>query len=155
MHLTNAKQRLGGFRRALKEAKLRLAPEYIQKTTFDKQGGYSKALVLLRLIPRPTAIFAGNDMIALGALLAIREAGLRCPHDISIMGFDDLDLAETTNPALSSVSQSGYQLGTMAARILVDRIQGDTGPAKHIVLETSLKLRDSTAPPAPSPGRSR
>jgi DNA-binding LacI/PurR family transcriptional regulator len=155
MHLTNAKQRLGGFRRALKEAKLRLAPEYVQMTTFDKQGGYSKALVLLRLIPRPTAIFAGNDMIALGALLAIREAGLRCPHDISIMGFDDLDLAETTNPALSSVSQSGYQLGTMAASILLDRIQGDTGPAKHIVLETSLKLRDSIAPPAPSPQRSR
>jgi DNA-binding LacI/PurR family transcriptional regulator len=147
LHLTNAKERLGGFRRAMKEAKLHLAPEYVQETTFDKQGGYAKTLILLRLIPRPTAIFAGNDMIALGILLAIREAGLRCPQDISIMGFDDLDLAETTNPALSSVSQSGYQLGTTAARILLDRIEGDTGPAKHIVLETSLKLRDSVAPP--------
>ncbi len=147
MHLTNAKQRVSGFKRALKEAKLPLAPEYVQETTFDKHGGYSKAMILLRLIPRPTAIFAGNDMIALGVLLAMREAGLRCPHDISIMGFDDLDLAETTNPALSSVSQSGYQLGTTAARILLDRIEGDTGPAKHIVLETSLKLRDSIAPP--------
>jgi DNA-binding LacI/PurR family transcriptional regulator len=155
MHLTNANQRLGGFKRALKEAKLHIAPDYVQKTTFDKQGGYSKTLVLLRLIPRPTAIFAGNDMIALGALLAIREAGLGCPQDISIMGFDDLDLAEMTNPALSSVSQSGYQLGTTAARILLDRIQGDTGPAKHFVLETSLKLRDSIAPPAPSPQRSK
>src|ERR1700677_1006234 len=147
MHLTNAKQRLGGFRRALKESNLHVAPDYVQKTTFDKQGGYSKTLVLLRLIPRPTAIFAGNDMIALGALLAIREAGLRCPQDISIMGFDDLDLAEMTNPALSSVSQSGYQLGTTAARILLDRIQGDTGPAKHVILKTSLKLRQSVAPP--------
>lgn len=155
MHLTNAKQRLGGFKRALKEAKLHIAPDYVQKATFDKQGGYSMTLVLLRLIPRPTAIFAGNDMIALGALLAIREAGLRCPQDISIMGFDDLDLAEMTNPALSSVSQSGYQLGTTAARILLDRIQGDTGPAKHFVLETSLKLRDSIAPPAPSLQRSK
>jgi len=54
-------------------------------------------------------------MIALGALLAIREAGLRCPEDVSLMGFDDLDLAETTNPSLSSVSQSGYQLGTASA----------------------------------------
>ena len=155
MHLTNAKQRLGGFKRALKEANLHIAPDYVQKTTFDKQGGYSKTLVLLRLIPRPTAIFAGNDMIALGALLAIREAGLRCPQDISIMGFDDLDLAEMTNPALSSVSQSGYQLGTTAARILLDRIQGDTGPAKHFILETSLRLRDSIAPPAPSQPRSK
>ncbi|MGB7264457.1 MAG: LacI family DNA-binding transcriptional regulator [Terracidiphilus sp.] len=147
LHLTNAKERLDGFKRAVREARLRLAPEYIQETTFDKQGGHSKTLVLLRLLPRPTAIFAGNDMIALGALLAIREAGLRCPEDVSLMGFDDLDLAETTNPSLSSVSQSGYQLGTTAARILLDRLGGDKSPAKHLVLPTSLKLRHSVAPP--------
>jgi LacI family transcriptional regulator len=131
----------------MREAKLTLLPEYVQETTFDKRGGHSKTLTLLKLIPRPTAIFAGNDMIALGSLLAIREAGLRCPKDISLMGFDDLDLGETTNPALSSVSQSGYQLGTTAARILLDRIAGDTGPARHVVLETSLNIRLSTARP--------
>jgi LacI family transcriptional regulator len=123
-------------------------PEYVQETTFDKRGGYSKTLVLLRLIPRPTAIFVGNDMIALGSLLAIREAGLSCPKDISLIGFDDLDLGETTDPALCSVSQSGYQLGTAAARILLDRIAGDIGPARHVVLETSLNLRNSVAAPA-------
>jgi LacI family transcriptional regulator, galactose operon repressor len=149
LHLTNAKERLEGFRRAMKEAKLPLAPEYIQETGFDKQGGYSKTHVLLRLIPPPTAILAGNDMIALGALLAVRESGLRCPEDISIIGFDDLDLGETTNPSLSSVSQSGYQLGTTAARLLLDRKEGDASPAKHIVLKTVLKLRDSVAPPLP------
>jgi LacI family transcriptional regulator len=147
LHLTNAKDRFAGFKRALREAKLHLAPEYAQETTFDKQGGYSKTNILLRLIPRPTAIFAGNDLIALGALLAIREAGLRCPEDVSIMGFDDLDLADTTNPSLSSVSQSGYQLGTSAARILLDRLEGDKSPAKHLILETSLKLRNSTGAP--------
>jgi LacI family transcriptional regulator len=149
LHLTNAKERLEGFRRAMKEAKLPLTPEYIQETSFDKQGGYSKTHVLLRLIPPPTAIFAGNDMIALGALLAVRESGLRCPEDVSIIGFDDLDLCETTNPSLSSVSQSGYQLGTTAARLLLDRKEGDASPAKHIVLKTVLKLRDSVAPPPP------
>lgn len=148
LHLTNAQERLDGFRQAVKEARLPLAPEYVQETTFDKQGGASRAGLLLRLIPRPTAIFAGNDMIALGVLSAIREAGLRCPQDVSVMGFDDLELAETTNPALSSVSQSGYQLGSTAATIMLERIQGYTGPAKHIVLETSLKLRESVAPPA-------
>jgi len=151
LHLTNANDRLAGFRRALREAKLRLAPEYTQETTFDKQGGHSKALVLLRLIPRPTAIFAGNDMIALGALMAIRELGLGCPEDVSLIGFDDLDLAEATNPALTSVSQSGYQLGTAAASILVDRIRGNSGPIKHVVLQTQLKLRDSVAPPTEQP----
>jgi LacI family transcriptional regulator len=153
LHLTNAKERLDGFKRAIREAGLHLAPEYVQETTFNKQGGYTKALILLRLIPRPTAIFAGNDMIALGALIAIREVGLRCPEDVSLMGFDDLDLAETTNPALSSVSQSGYQLGTAAARILLDRLEGDNGPAKHLVLETSLKLRQSVASPPKEAGR--
>jgi LacI family transcriptional regulator len=90
-------------------------------------------------------------MIALGALLAVREAGLRCPEDVSIIGFDDLDLGETTNPSLSSVSQSGYQLGTTAARLLLDRREGDTSPAKHIVLETLLNLRNSVAPPPEAP----
>jgi DNA-binding LacI/PurR family transcriptional regulator len=152
LHLTNAQERLSGFKRAVREAKLHLSPEYVQEATFDKAGGFSKALVLLRLIPRPTAIVAGNDLIALGALLAIREAGLRCPEDVSLMGFDDLDLAEITNPSLSSVSQSGYQLGTTAARILLDRLEGDKGPAKHLVLPTSLKLRHSVAAPTVAPG---
>jgi LacI family transcriptional regulator len=147
LHFTNARDRLNGFKRAVREATLNIAPEYVQETTFDKRGGYSKAVTLLRLIPQPTAIFAGNDMIALGVLLAIREAGLRCPKDISLMGFDDLDLDETTNPALSSVSQSGYRLGATAAGILIERITGDSSPAKHIVLETSLTIRNSVAPP--------
>jgi DNA-binding LacI/PurR family transcriptional regulator len=155
LHLTNARERLNGFKQAMKEAKLQLAPEYMQETTFDKQGGASKARLLLRMIPRPTAIFAGNDMIALGVLTAIRDAGLRCPDDVSVMGFDDLDLAETTNPSLSSVSQSGYQLGATAARILLERIQGDAGPAKHLVLETSLRIRDSIAAPPSDPKAGR
>lgn len=147
LHLTNAQERLAGFKRAMHESRLDLAPEYAQETSFDKRGGHAKALILLRLIPRPTAIFAGNDMIALGALLAIREAGLRCPEDISLIGFDDLDLAEFTNPSLSSVSQSGYELGTTAARLLLERREGDKSPAKHLTLQTSLKLRHSVAPP--------
>src|SRR5258708_12226200 len=131
LHLTNAKERLGGFKRAVREAKLHLSPEYVQETSFDKSGGHSKALLLLRLIPPPTAIFAGNDMMALGALRAIREAGLRCPEDVSVIGFDNLDFAELTHPPLSSVSQSGYQLGTTAAHILIELLHGDQSPATH------------------------
>jgi LacI family transcriptional regulator len=147
LHLTNAKERLEGFQRATKEAKLVVPPEYIQEAAFDKQGGYQKTPVLLRLIPRPTAIFAGNDMIALGILLAIREAGLRCPDDVSVIGFDDLEFGEVTNPSLSSVSQSGYQLGSTAASLLLDRKDGLITSTKHVVLETVLKLRDSVSAP--------
>jgi LacI family transcriptional regulator len=149
-HLTNAQERLKGFKRALHEKKISIAPEYIQETTFDQHGGHAKTMLLLRMIPRPTVIFAGNDMIAFGALLAFREAGLRCPDDISLIGFDNLDLAEMTSPPLSSVSQPGYQMGTTAARMLIDRVRGDNGPAKHVVIETALKIRDSVAPPRSS-----
>ena len=69
------------------------------------------------------------------------------------MGFDDLDLAEATHPPLSSVSQSGYQLGTTAAHILIERLHGDQSPAKHIVLPTTLSLRGSVA--APPDGHAR
>lgn len=147
LHLTNARQRIEGFRRALSESKLSIAPEYVQETTFDRAGGYAKARLILKLLPAPTAIFAGNDMIALGVIQAIREFGLRCPEDVSVMGFDDLDFAELISPSLSSVSQSGYQLGAIAAGILMDRLKGDNGPPKHLVLETQLKIRDSVAAP--------
>jgi DNA-binding LacI/PurR family transcriptional regulator len=145
LHLTNARERLNGFKRAMQEAAIPVPPDYIQEATFDKQGGFQKSMILLRMLPRPTAFFVGNDMIALGVLLAIREMGLRCPQDVSVIGFDNLDFAETTSPSLSSVHQSGYQLGATAARIVLDRVSGDIGPARHCVLETELKVRESVA----------
>jgi DNA-binding LacI/PurR family transcriptional regulator len=131
IHLTNSQQRLDGFKRAADEYKIRIGREYIQETTFDRHGGYTKTGLLLRMIPRPTVIFAGNDLIAIGALLAVRDAGLHCPDDISIMGFDDL--------------------GIPAAGMLIDRIRGDSGPARHVVVKTALKLRHSIGPPPADP----
>jgi DNA-binding LacI/PurR family transcriptional regulator len=147
LHLTNAQQRVTGFRRALAEANISISPEYIQEATFERAGGHAKALLLLRMLPRPTAIFAGNDMIALGVFHAIRELGLGCPGDVSVIGFDDLDFAEFTSPSLSSVFQPGYQLGATAASMLLDRVKGAQGPPVHSVLQTQLKVRDSAAPP--------
>jgi len=147
LHLTNAQQRLAGFKRAVRQAGLTVNAEYVQEATFDKLGGHAKTMVLLRMLPRPTAIFAGNDMIALGVLLALRESGLQCPQDVSLIGFDDLDIAEMTNPQLSSVYQPGYQLGATAARLLLERVAGSTSAARHLVLETELKIRQSVAPP--------
>jgi len=80
-------------------------------------------------------------------LTAIREAGLSCPDDISVFGFDNQEFAELTNPSLSSVHQPGYQMGATAARLLLDRVSGDVQNPRHIVLETELKIRESVAPP--------
>lgn len=150
LHLTNSQDRLKGFKRALRRAGLDAGPGYLQETTFDRTGGYSKAKILLRMVPRPTAIMACNDMIALGALMAIREEGLRCPEDISIVGFDGLDLTEMTTPQLTSVYQSPYQLGAAAAQLALDRVAEKTSPVRRILLKTELKIRESVAPPPKS-----
>jgi len=155
LRLTNSQDRLKGFKRALRQAGLNAAPEYLQETTFDKSGGYSRTKILLRMVPRPTAIMACNDMIALGALQAIREAGLRCPEDTSLMGFDGLDMTEMTTPQLSSVYQSPYQLGATAAQLALDRVNEKNSPARKVVLKTELRIRESVAPPPTMEGASQ
>jgi DNA-binding LacI/PurR family transcriptional regulator len=147
LHLTNSQDRLNGFKRALRQAGLEAPPGYLQETTFDRAGGYAKAKILMRMVPRPTAILACNDMIALGALMAIRDEGLRCPEDISLVGFDGLDLTEITSPQLSSVYQSPYQLGAEAVQLALDRLERGIGPPRRVVLRTELKIRESVAPP--------
>jgi LacI family transcriptional regulator, galactose operon repressor len=150
MHLTNAVERLAGFQRALKEARVGIEPEYIQEARFDRHSGYEAAMRVLRLLPRPTAIFACNDLMAFGVLLAARELNLRCPEDLSVVGFDNLDFTEFTAPALTTVHQPGYQLGATAARRLVERIDGLKEPSKTIVLPTELKIRNSVVAPFPT-----
>jgi DNA-binding LacI/PurR family transcriptional regulator len=148
LHLTNAVERLKGFKRALSEAGVSIDPEYIQEAQFNRQSGYEAATRLLRMLPRPTAIFASNDLMAMGVLSAARELGIHCPEQLSIIGFDDLDFAEFTAPALTSVRQPGYQLGTTAARLLMERIDGSHSSPRKIVLPSELKIRHSVAPPS-------
>lgn len=144
MQGTSATERLAGFKRAMKEAKLSFLPEYIQESEFNRSSGQEKASYLLSLRTRPTAVFAANDLIAMGALKAAREAGLSCPDDISIFGFDNLEMDDGTMPSLSTVDQSISELGVRAAQIVVNRVAGDTSPAKRICIPTSLRLRGST-----------
>ena len=147
LHLTNSRDRLKGFQKALKRAGASLPAGYTQESSFDRAGGYAKTKILLRMIPRPTAILAFNDLIALGALLAIHEAKLHCPEDISLIGFDGLDLTETTTPQLSSVYQSPYQMGAEGAKLVLERLQNRDVKVRKVVLETELRLRDSVGPP--------
>jgi DNA-binding LacI/PurR family transcriptional regulator len=156
--LTNSGERVAGFNRAMVEAKRAVPSEYIQEGDFNKESGYDKAKLLLRLTPRPSAIFAANDLLAFGALNAIRDLNLRCPEDVSVIGFDNLDLAEFVTPTLSSVEQAGYKLGALAAQAIMDRVRGDKGPRKEHILPTTLKLRASVgagpkAEAASKPGR--
>lgn len=147
LHLTNAVARLEGFHAALRKAKLEVNQEYIQEGRFDRLSGYEKMRILLQQRPLPTAVVCGNDLIALGVFSALREAGLRCPQDVSVVGFDDIELSELTEPSLTTVFQPGYQMGAQGAALLLKRLRGSRDPAQNIVLPTELKVRHSVAPP--------
>jgi DNA-binding LacI/PurR family transcriptional regulator len=149
LHLSGAHARLMGFRRALKQAAIQVPMEYVQESSFDRAGGYSAALGLLQMTPRPTAIFAQNDMIAMGVAMAIRELGLLCPHDVSLVGFDGLDVTELMDPPLASVMQPGYQLGAMGIQLLLERVKEPDRLFRHHVLPTTLRLGASIGPPPP------
>jgi DNA-binding LacI/PurR family transcriptional regulator len=95
------------------------------------------------MLPRATAILACNDMMALGVLHALQDLSLRCPEDVSLVGFDNLEFCEYTSPALTSVYQPGYQMGAAAAELLLKRINGFHGRAKRILMPTELKIRTS------------
>lgn len=157
--LTNSGERVHGFLRALRGAGIKFSSKYIQEGTFDKESGYEKAQLLLQLNPRPTAIFAANDLLAFGALNAIRDRDLRCPEDVSVIGFDNFDLAEFVTPTLTSVEQSGYALGATAAQVIMDRIRKKSSPRMEHILPTTLKLRGSVGRPGlegpPAPKRRR
>ncbi len=144
---TSAIERLSGFMRAMKESNLAVRPEYVQETSFNQAGGGEKAAILLHLKSRPTAIFAANDLIAFGTLTAIREEGLVCPDDVSVVGFDNLDLGDATIPSISTVDQFVYKLGAKAAQLVVDRMAGDNSPASRVCIPTKLKIKGSTTVP--------
>jgi DNA-binding LacI/PurR family transcriptional regulator len=148
LHVVTAEERVRGFLQALTERDIAVSPEYIQESAFDQENGYLSGMRLLRMVPRPTAIFAASDLIAVGALSAIKASKLRCPQDVSLIGFDGLSFTELTDPAITSVVQPSYQLGYIAARLLLERIQGDKSSSRHIVLRTELKIRDSVQAPS-------
>jgi LacI family xylobiose transport system transcriptional regulator len=138
--------RLDGFRSAMSMAGLDIDPELIAFGDFHVEGGYSQAMGLLQRPDRPTAIFAGSDLQALGVLEAARVNGLRIPHDLSVVGYDDVPLAQWTSPALTTVHQPLQKMAEEAAQMLL-RLRTGEPTITRLELATSLVVRKSTAPP--------
>ena len=114
---------------------------------YTEEGGYSGAQLLLRRDPRPTAIFAGNDLAAVGTLNAIEEAGLEVPADVSLVGYDNTALASLRHISLTTVHQPRRQIGEMAMKAVLRRIERNGARARRLVLEPHLVSRQTTAPP--------
>jgi LacI family transcriptional regulator len=139
----DAAERLRGYRAALEAAGIGLDPALELAGAFSERSGYEAAQRMLTRSPRPTAVFASNDSMAIGAVSAVREAGLRVPEDIAVTGFDDIPMARYMNPPLTSVHVDIAALGERAIGRLLDVVQrGATGPHRD-TLDTTLMIRRS------------
>ncbi|MGK9066371.1 LacI family DNA-binding transcriptional regulator [Stutzerimonas chloritidismutans] len=140
-----AQLRAAGYRRALQEAGI--APLAVVDCPFTSPAGHAAALALLAGEHRPTAIFAGNDMIALGVLRAAAERELQVPQQLSVVGFDDIEVSRYLHPALTTVGQCIGQLGEQVAARLLERIRTPDLAVTQRLLEPTLVLRESSAAP--------
>lgn len=139
-----SRARIDGYRAALEAAGVPVDPELIREGDFHHEAGYEVGRGLLRLPDRPTAVFTGNDLQALGLYEAARELGLRVPEDVSVLGFDDLPLTRWVSPPLTTVRQPLAQMAEAAARMVLDLGRGERLAVTRIELATSLVVRGST-----------
>ncbi len=140
--------RIDGYRLALDEAHIPFEENLITVANFTEESGYEAMKVLLALTPRPTAVFAGNDVVAWGAMRAITEANLQIPEDISIIGFDDDYPSRFMNPPLSSITVPASSLGERAARMVIELQTNKVPENRKIQVPVFLTLRESTGKPA-------
>ncbi len=157
--ISSAHERVEGFRSAMNEAGLMVRKEYFTRGNFNMKGGRECALELMKLPSPPTAVFSHNYEMTLGLMRALTEVGVRCPQQVSVLGFDDFVVgmdgfswATMFSPKLTCVAQSGYELGQMAATVLLkkagEKLGDNDGEEGIIKLRAELRVRESTAPPA-------
>lgn len=138
-------RRMEGYKRALQEANLPIEPTYILEGHFQFQDGFEGAEQLLTSSKPPSAIFASNDMMAMGVLNAAYRRGLRVPEDLAIVGFDDIQMARAIFPTLTTISQPTSRVGETAADLLLQRIRNsDYLTPQRVVLTPELIVRETT-----------
>lgn len=146
-HNIIARERLLGFGTAMREAGLCEEPRWQFRGNFDMESGFAAAQRFLSLEERPTAIFAANDETAIGFISGLRAHGIVCPRDLSIVAFDDIEVAAHYEPPLTTMRQPREALGRLAAQTLIDILEGEANRQTplHIVLKSELIVRGSTA----------
>ena len=142
---TTACDRVDGYLQALNEAHIRDIQQ-ICWGEYNQQSGYDNTVQILQTNPRPTAIFATNNFIAIGVMRALRDAGLRVPEDMSVVAFDDLPAAITIDPFFTVAAQPAYEMGKRATELLLARLAGNGPEAfQEIVLPIEIIVRKSSA----------
>jgi LacI family transcriptional regulator len=142
------RDRLRGYREELQRRGLPFRDDYVFAGDYYFESGAAAVTRLLALEQPPTAIFAASDLMAMGAIRAATEAGLRLPDQLSIVGFDDIPFAEHTTPPLTTLRQDKHGLGAAAGEALIRRIESADGNGAARTLPVELQVRGTTAPPA-------
>jgi LacI family transcriptional regulator len=140
---TTARDRQAGYEEALREAGIVVDERLVVQTDFRQSGGHSGMRKLLELPAPPTAVFAGSNLLTLGALQAIHERHLTIPDEIAIVGFDEMPWAMSLRPPLTTVAQPAFDVGRTAAELLIARVREPALPRRQVVLETKLIVRSS------------
>jgi len=138
-----SRDRLRGFQQAMLSHNLEVESVYIQEGDSSFESGYQQMLKLLALEEPPTAVFAFNDDMAMGAIKAAKERGITIPDDLAIVGFDNIKMSSIIEPNLTTVDQPKYEIGKKAMELLIRLINGEL-PKKQIVLKDKLMIREST-----------
>ncbi|TNJ42300.1 LacI family DNA-binding transcriptional regulator [Phaeobacter sp. B1627] len=137
--------RLTGYRDALAERGLAARPDWVFDGDFSMDSGAAAAQKWLRLERRPTALFCSSDEMAIGFMGAVQHRGIRVPEDVSLVGFDNIEVVEHLTPALTTIRQRRTQIGEQAARLLLDMIEAGTLSGPSQTVEVELICRDSVA----------
>jgi len=151
LEYTASTDRLAGYQQALDGKGIAFDKSLVRFGNFTAESGNQAMKELLLLEPRPTAVFVASDTVALGALQAIKDAGLRVPQDVALCGFDDITFAKFTMPPLTTVQLPAFGLGWAAAEMLIRMISKEEITNPYIILSTELVIRDSCGgkhPPA-------
>jgi LacI family transcriptional regulator len=146
--LASSRLREEGYRAALAAAGIGVDPTLLRIGGYRRESGRAAARELLSLPGRPTAIFAANDLSAIGAVEAAHDVGLSVPEQLSVVGFDDIPESALSVPQLTTVRQPMQQMGAEALRLLLGLLDGTRESTSHVRLPTELVERASTAPPA-------
>jgi DNA-binding LacI/PurR family transcriptional regulator len=146
MSLVSVRLRVLGYHNSLRKHGLPVADGYILEGDFTSESGYALATKIMKAPNPPSALICGDDMMAFGAIQALKELGYGVPEDVSVIGFDDISLARFSSPALTTIRQDTYAKGRMAAEALLAFMRDKhNAPPRQIMLETSLITRNSTA----------
>ncbi len=140
--------RLAGYKDALAKWDLEYSADLVREGNWELQSGFASARYFLRETQRPTAIFAANDLMALGAIYASQDAGLHVPDDVAVVGYDDREIAALSRPTITTVTLPCYSMGQASARLLLDLLNKNTESSPAVVIRGTLIVRESSGDPA-------